>query len=73
MNEWNSNTFLQWIEGKRNQQQPPANIKRQSLPSIDTFMKRLRQGGIIIAASSESRFVNGGEEGMRETASPKND
>jgi hypothetical protein len=42
---------------------------------IDTFMKRLQYGGIVITASSgiRSQFVNGSEEGMREIASPKKD
>jgi hypothetical protein len=38
-------------------------------------MKLLQQGGIIIAASGgiRSGFVNGGEEGRREIASPEKD
>jgi hypothetical protein len=46
-----------------------SKVKRQSISSINTFMKQLRQGGIIIADSSEIRslFVNisRGIEGMR--------
>jgi hypothetical protein len=48
-------------------------VKRWPIPSINTFMKRLRQGGIIIADSSEIRslFVNIGIEGMRNSIAEK--
>jgi hypothetical protein len=42
----------QWIEGKHNQQQQQQQQQTTSelqavvIPSIDTFMKRLQQGGL---------------------------
>ncbi len=57
-NEGNSYTLFmtsknkQWIEGKHNQQQQQqqqttSELQAVVIPSIDTFMKRLQQGGLL--------------------------